>query len=1584
MKRRAISLMLIILFMLQEVSAYAPAESERVVTSNTETARSFYTVRFLVEEGDAPAARFYDAQSAPTFGSLPAAPSVDGEVFTGWFLPDSDEPVDAGTVVPGDTTLVARYEPVAAREAGAGDAQADETETIPYSHSEAGSYAQLSVTGPYTNDRTPAVTRVAPEGNPGESVLDAWMVSGLEEGAPLIVSLTVTALPELAEDETLAVYGMTGGCFTSILAENVGAGDSVALPILLAGEDGIALVKRETFRENAEVSEESVISVSDALFLTGQMPEGAVAVAESVAADIGDAEVLAACDIAIYANEERRAAGEVWQPANSGVQIHLYSERFGEGELFVYRARDDSFELVGAVAARGGWVEFEAVGRAVYAVVRPTGKRLSAQTGSCRVTVTCDSAAGISEDTYLSVAELGDAYLDDMARTLGWTDEDVVFYTRFLDISLVGNGEPAEPAGTVKVTVELSGVEECAEALRVVHFTENGAEVVNSAESADGVISFETDSLSAFGFGSILRPLVNWKIERTERVRMTRQSVAGALRSTAADDTIDISLMGFTNMIQPAYAPVPVELEEGLEPLGAYAVAGNGLSGGLSKLWVQVAAGSGLATREREHVCVYALKGGVPSGVLADDVGTAAELLSLDGADGFVVALDSGYRRRRFTADGVTLEGMMPRNVEAQVTAADVDGFDEELLGAYSITITDSNGEYQPDPEHPVDVAIVLPGIADAETIRVWHISDDGDREEVSGFSVEGETVRFRSVGFSVYAVTGAHLKKTIEASDGNTYEICVTYDSASGIPEDAELEVTEVSDAEHREYLTGAAEILGADVHSITYGRLFDIAITKDGVEYQPNNQVTVTVSLLDAAAIGDVKVVHFPEETDALSRPEELGANTSGASVTFETDGFSVFSFLDFSLYDRIVEAVLSEEEGTLYENDDIALTGAMPPFGFVEADRVEAAIEGVNVLVAYDIRIYSSPLMKAWGINWQPEDGAIQVTIKSDALAGVNDNLSVYHMTDENVEAEFVTSLRAFDSTVTFPANSFSIYPIGEDEDNARIGYRFWYNDGSQSVLLSTQYFRYKDVHPTGSASPLTLSEPSIPGIESSTWNRIFKGWSETSYNDDAANLKTVSMLNDELLNLSSEEYIEGTFIDLYANLENVYYVTYVDVNPNNVLATIIVPIAETGDTTFDVYSEAELRPTITADTVLNGWYDLENGGALLPPGTQNVVITGNMKLYPNVQGGYWLVFDDNDLVDDGSGNQVSGGASFTPAVFYIDEPTVQPADPTWTGYAFGGWYTTEECLDGQEFVFGGILNHDTTVHAKWIPSASQYRVIVWKQRTSDAPDAADSEKTYAYIYSDLYTNVVTGETVTLADSYKRIYGTNGTSPDTDKRYYTYNAVNSDQSAVVKADGSSVLNVYYDREPVTLNFYVYDYTYMPTTGNGGTQYGYYNGAYVEIYYNNGTWYRTRTGNWFSGYTYSNRWLEPSVAGYKPVSEAVVDGETTVTNALIRQAAGQRDEYKLIINYRGLNGAGLAPSVAIILKEGDAYDVLSPTIEGYRCLQAHVTGIIHGRDVEVTVFYMRTDEGVAPAGGNESGPNAGRVIINVGDCFE
>ena len=51
---------------------------------------------------------------------------------------------------------------------------------------------------------------------------------------------------------------------------------------------------------------------------------------------------------------------------------------------------------------------------------------------------------------------------------------------------------------------------------------------------------------------------------------------------------------------------------------------------------------------------------------------------------------------------------------------------------------------------------------------------------------------------------------------------------------------------------------------------------------------------------------------------------------------------------------------------------------------------------------------------------------------------------------------------------------------------------------------------------------------------------------------------------------------------------------------------------------------------------------------------------------------------------------------------------------------------------------------------------------------------------------------------------------------------------------------------------------YDYVPydgtPTNNGTTYYGRYNNRYVNLYYNNGTWYRTRNGYGWTGYSYSN----------------------------------------------------------------------------------------------------------------------------------
>ena len=64
-------------------------------------------------------------------------------------------------------------------------------------------------------------------------------------------------------------------------------------------------------------------------------------------------------------------------------------------------------------------------------------------------------------------------------------------------------------------------------------------------------------------------------------------------------------------------------------------------------------------------------------------------------------------------------------------------------------------------------------------------------------------------------------------------------------------------------------------------------------------------------------------------------------------------------------------------------------------------------------------------------------------------------------------------------------------------------------------------------------------------------------------------------------------------------------------------------------------------------------------------------------------------------------------------------------------------------------------------------------------------------------------------------------------------------------------------YGKEGDNNYFRLYRHRYLYTPYNGtptsGTYYGWYNNQFVELYYNNGTWYRTRSYNWGS-WNYSN----------------------------------------------------------------------------------------------------------------------------------
>ena len=68
--------------------------------------------------------------------------------------------------------------------------------------------------------------------------------------------------------------------------------------------------------------------------------------------------------------------------------------------------------------------------------------------------------------------------------------------------------------------------------------------------------------------------------------------------------------------------------------------------------------------------------------------------------------------------------------------------------------------------------------------------------------------------------------------------------------------------------------------------------------------------------------------------------------------------------------------------------------------------------------------------------------------------------------------------------------------------------------------------------------------------------------------------------------------------------------------------------------------------------------------------------------------------------------NGGTAINKQIFAesSNDVTVEPVAPTKanagsTRYSFAGWYTDEDCTDGNEFTFGQVLAADLTIYAKW---------------------------------------------------------------------------------------------------------------------------------------------------------------------------------------------------------------------------------------------------------------------------------------------
>ncbi|MBQ6136236.1 MAG: hypothetical protein IJI73_02575 [Kiritimatiellae bacterium] len=299
---------------------------------------------------------------------------------------------------------------------------------------------------------------------------------------------------------------------------------------------------------------------------------------------------------------------------------------------------------------------------------------------------------------------------------------------------------------------------------------------------------------------------------------------------------------------------------------------------------------------------------------------------------------------------------------------------------------------------------------------------------------------------------------------------------------------------------------------------------------------------------------------------------------------------------------------------------------------------------------------------------------------------------------------------------------------------------------------------------------------------------------------------------------------------------------------------------------------------------------NGGSVIP-------------LYPYYVSAHFLHFDSN-----------AGGshAKYVGSVFVRSSSNFSTVETSGErkGYNFTGWRAGFKDEATKEVTFGDMvtdangnfipnktitnpltgavafytdaqgnirMNEDVTLYGTWAANSdSTYRVIIWQQRVTDSKDAADAEKKYYYVTH--YTSPVVPSTTQISENLiKSFSGTaaSGTNPDrsnlttisgkdnlTDEDFTGFHYGRWEcKDETVAPDASTVINVYYDRDLITLSFCVAQstYTYTRTTGNSGTQYGTDNGTdYYQLYYKssgqNKGWYKDQNyRNAYSGNRYT-----------------------------------------------------------------------------------------------------------------------------------
>ena len=470
---------------------------------------------------------------------------------------------------------------------------------------------------------------------------------------------------------------------------------------------------------------------------------------------------------------------------------------------------------------------------------------------------------------------------------------------------------------------------------------------------------------------------------------------------------------------------------------------------------------------------------------------------------------------------------------------------------------------------------------------------------------------------------------------------------------------------------------------------------------------------------------------------------------------------------------------------------------------------------------------------GENLEPQ-GEVRVTIRVD---GQTEDLKEFRIVHFGEKTELLPVNGNRDGSFAFTTDSFSVYAITGENGEAvvpRAVYHFY--DGATEVgtqILKNQECLTEEAH--------TVSE-----------TQVFLGWflydaKTGSWGEEAVFGSPIQIIfgNEEALYGNSvvvkapasasdadhaDVVLKARYTTRYASVYFMTETTSTDYRNAGVVYNTVRVGVPSGESTVSYeipdVTELSIDPASTGYQFVGWSTSRPSYGYYSSYDSRETVASLTLKegevrlLYPVFRDAKWMIFR--------TAPTGAGAGYVSPAWVMAGKAAsdAKPADPAWRGYRFLYWTETptfdensglfsfREGDEPEPFDFDSALTENVTLYAYWESGYTTYTVITWKQKVSDGVNAPADQRTYEFAEQEVREAKV-GETVALSDADLE-KGGNG---DFTGFHHRADAVKDSAPAAAASGDSTVLNVYYDRDVITMKFY---------DGNGAPAGGYDDSAW------------------------------------------------------------------------------------------------------------------------------------------------------------